>query len=150
MSLSVWSTLENIAKWGVTFIGIITIITGISSIFLIYKKPNRENIKMNLECVCTISIFIFIFSLFIIYIPIYSVYESLRQEQDIINNRIESYNDGISFRNNGDWYNAVNSFKDAENYQDSEILGEYCLYIYLGEKHPDWVPWMGINEIKGK
>lgn len=150
MSLSVWSTLENITRWGVVFIGIIAIITGIFSIFLSYKKPNRENIIMNLVRVCIISIFIVIFSVLIIYIPIDSVYESLRQEQDIINNRIESYNDGISFMSNGDWYNAVSSFKDAENYQDSEILGEYCLYIYLGEKHPDWVPWMGINEIKEK
>lgn len=148
MTLSTWAMIETIAKFVVAGIGSICVILSLIQCAIIHMNNKGKNIKKNFEVPIFIAAVIFLAAVMFVYIPIYSIYESHKNKQDVIDNKIDSYNSGINFMADGDWYNATIAFGDADDYLDSKVLEEYCLYIHLGEEHPNWVPWMGINDIK--
>ncbi|MCM1218432.1 MAG: hypothetical protein NC548_28425 [Lachnospiraceae bacterium] len=139
LDLQYWTMID---KYSSLFIGsllIIGLIYYITEICYIVKT------KRDVSKVCQwISI---IFAICILILAIIRAYIS--DEYTDVKNRYDSYNTGIEFMSNEDWYNAAVNFSKADNYEEAESLMEYCYFIYVLETHPDWVPNMGINEITG-
>lgn len=66
------------------------------------------------------------------------------------NYKRKEYQEGKDDMDAQNWVSAYYHFLNADEYLDSELMIDFCYYMYLMQKYPDWRPHMSPPTLGGK